>query len=1857
MKIRNLILLLVMAVSINAQQTESYAILWNRVEMAVKKDMPKTVVAEAQLIYMKAEREKNVPQMIKAYLTSMHYRSLLSGDYKKEDVERLMQWAEKETSVANKASLYSILGSELLMARNRNPKEGIECLRRSLADAEALMDIPAKVMHPIIIKGKSSSQYFEDNLYELLARRAIEEWTLNDWVIREYGNQTLSLPEEMNTLEGLMNTAVPDASEYDMVADVMHVYQTLLKRYHQKGNREALLLTALEAYKDMETMSLETGGKHEQRLRSLMQEFADVEACAEVYIHLLESDSNEMKLEERLALVRKAQKDYSGYPRINVLKNIEAQLTMPTLDVEFASVYPEDSISLKVRHRNVNRLRLEVYQLDMSADSTDLEKVKEKNVQKYGRLLLQKDYELKSDIEVLTTNLALPPLPVGIYYVLAQDVEGKMLQKQIGRLLYVSSLYAMKRPLGDAKIQMAVVDRKTGHPVSQAGMTVYKQRSKTLEPTVTYQADERGVIAFKKYDLENLIYQVHTPTDKGMKVENEWIRTSVGSKHKHEPLAVRLFVDRSIYRPGQKVHVSGIVCERKDDDMKVCEGVQCTLNLLDCNGKCLEKLALKSDAFGVVSGEFVLPKGRMNGNFCVEAHVDNVERGSVYFRVEEYKRPTFEVTFEPMTREYQLGDEVTLVGWAKTYAGAPVQKAQVNYNMSFEKSRWWFSSEGGYSDSGKTNTDAEGRFEIKIRLPKMKMESYWYYDCAVNAEVTSLAGETQSGGTTLPLGSSSVIINLEGWADGKIQKESGKMLHFNVVNLTGGKVDAQVDYRVYRCDEQGERKEQVLEGMMMAHQEQYPDALYKLPSGKYQLVAETSDSQGRKAEVETNFVLFSSKDKRVPYQTPLWCCQDSGMFQEGKPVTLWVGTSEQDVYLYYDVFTDGKHLESRSILLNDTLRTFQLAYRPEYGEGISVSVAFVKNCQLYKHEFRIEKSEPDRKLELKWKTFRDKLRSGSQERWTLSVTCPNGSPVSANLMATMYDASLDAFMKHGWGLDDDLLRFIPGIFWEDSPLNFPHLSFYYEGKSWKYPRWEYSHFWSPEMLAQENIMTIAEYDSDMEVVFEEEMIPLGALSQKLVVPHSPSEQNTCRSNFAETAFSYPKLRTSANGEVSISFTLPESLTRWKFMGLAHTRQMKFGYLEDEVVASKDFMLQLQLPRFVRIGDQVTLSATIMNLTDKAVKGKVRMELFNPETDKVWIKLQERFEVKAQGSEVVHFSFDVEDKHRVLAVRMVAEGDGFGDGEQHYLPVLSDKQWLTETLPLYVNANEKRVFPMDDLFNKHSQTATKHRLTVEMTGNPVWYAVQALPAVSNPTSEDALSWAVAHYANGLASYVAQSNPRIRRVVESWQAKGKETFLSQLQKNEELKNLLLEETPWLAEADDEAGQRRRMAVLFDVNQMANRQNESLSRLESLQMVNGSWSWYAGMPGSRFVTTQIVEMLARLQALAGFREDTERMYRRGLDYLKREVAEEVTQMKKDEKNWMVKILPSEDALRYLYICSLDDKANPDAETVEYLIKLLGKMPLDLTIYGKAKCALILHHFGKEQKAKEFMQSLMEYSLVNDEMGRYFDSPKSYYSWFSYRIPTQVAAIEAVNLLEGNEQKMNELKRWLLKQKQTQSWDTPISTADAVYALLATGADMLSESNQVGITLGGVVVRTPDDALGYVKQTFDGKVIQTRQALVENKGKGIAWGAVYAQCLENMDEIGVQGNYLRVSRSIERDGKPLSEGDVLKVGDQLTVRLKVSADRDMDFVQVKDERAACMEPVDILSGYYWKSRMGYYQETKDASTSFFIDEMRKGTYELAYDVYVTSSGVYQQGIATIRSVYAPEFGGHSEGGRLIVK
>ena len=1892
MKIRYLSLIVLLVMSVFApMQAQTYDNLWKELEVLERKDLPKSVISEAMKIYDKAKAEQNVPQMMKAYLTAMQYRSLLTPDSLKVDMNGLEQWASQTGSMEDKAILYSILGEMTMPA---DVKKGLGYLQASLKDKDRLLLIPVEKLRPMVRVGEASKRYFRDNLYNLLARRAIQIMQQYRWQAAAKANQTNSLPADMTDMDQFVTYQFVPVSDCDLTAAVMQTYQSLLKAYDTETEREGWLLTGIDAlnYLYRNFSGNFSNDVCQQELRKWIHTYPAVKTVPEAYLALAQFLQYQNNQVERLRIVREGIAGYPRYEGINQLKNIEKEILNASLSLEIATAYPGEQQSVKVNYKNLTGITLQLYKVNLPVTSAVLQNRTTHFESKYARLQREEHFSLKPTTDYLNvdTTLTIQAPQAGIYFLKAVP-DGKKGVSD-GTLMNVTALKTIYRPLPDGTLELVVVDAVSGQPVSEAEVTIYTEKGGGYSPQQTYQADKQGTLKLDFLNSNKYWYNAHTAADNAMPILNLW-KNDYYYKESKKKEVLQLFTDRSIYRPGQTVYVSGLAYEMEKDSTRVLADKKYTVSLYDANNNETGKVEVRTNGFGSFSGQFVLPSPCLTGYFSLRA-ADT----SVSFKVEEYKRPTFDVTFEPVKVEYQVGDSIEVVGMAKTFAGAPVQNARVHYNISRSYAWVWrFMGRGSARWEGEAMTDADGKFSVPVHfeIDSDRRESpLWYYTYNIQADVTDGAGETQQANLSLPLGSTSMVLNMDNLPDNLV-KEKKLEIKLTAMNLSGEPVDTPVTYQVVEMEEQkdGQEKEgrKVLTGTVEANKSFVPEAIYALPSGNYRLKLSAKDTQGRECTASKNFLLFSLNDKRPPFVITDWFYQDGLEFDAASPATVYIGSSEKNVYLLYDVFAGNKRLESKRIELSDSVVSFRFPYKKEYGDGILVSMAFVKDGRLYSHNARIMKPAPEKKLQLKWTTFRDKLRPGQQEEWKLTVLYPDGSPAEAEMLATMYDASLDKiYSAHKLDFGVDFHYVVPLTYWNTSYMRNAYLYVDFPLKRLRAVPLEYSELIIPSTGRMEAMVVgyggspratlagalkirgrsaanaVMNQEAVTDMVLQEEMVETSA-QEKVEMGSSEELAETgdiqIRENFAETAFFYPQLRTNEKGEVSISFVLPESLTRWKFMGLAHTRNVDYGKIEATATASKEFMLQPNMPRFVRVGDKANIAASLMNLSDKGVKGTVRMELFNPETEKVFYSQKQKFDVKGGETGHVNFTFEVGDKYAVMACRMVADGDTFSDGEQRYIPVLTDKQWVTETVPLNVNGEGAHIFSLENLFNKHSKTASEQRLTVEFTAHPAWYAVQALPVVANPQNEDALSWATAYYAHSLAACIVKENPRIKQIFDSWKAQSgtKETFMSNLQKNQELKNILLAETPWLTEATNEAEQKQRIATLFDLNTMNSQLAVSVEKLGELQNADGAWSWYKGMQGSRYVTTQVMEMLVRLNALTHQDADSrmQPMIQKGFEYLGKQAAEEYKSMKEAEKKGAVGLRPSEQVLRYLYICVLDGKAPVDKKVNQYFIDKLSGEGKELTIYGKALGAIILQQAGKVAEAKLFMQSLMEYSVVTDEMGRYFDTPKARYSWFSYKIPTEVAAMEAIQRITKDTKAIDEMKRWLLKQKQTQTWETLIATADAVYALMATGAsDLLANTGGVEITLGKEMIRTPvDDAIGYIKKTVIGDVMNIKKVRVDKEGTGMGWGAVYAQYLESMDQIGEQGNGLSVSRQLYKGDEALNESAPLKVGDKITVRLTVKADRDMDFVQIKDDRAACMEPLQAVSGFRWSNGLGYYQATKDASTQFFIDQMRKGTYVIEYQVYVNRTGEYQTGIATVQSAYAPEFGGHTGGYRVMVE
>lgn len=1872
-------------------QAQSYDELWKEVEVSQKKDLPKTVISVVDKIYTKAKGEKNIPQMMKAYIVRAESRIRLTPDSALAEYDGIRRWAESETDLVARAALNHIMGSLILDNQQLGTEDdAIRYFRLSLKDKEVLGKASAKDFRPMTTSGELSEKYLNDNMFDLLSRQAIDRLS----AYRFMGDRR------------------------KCVSEALALYDDLITFYSGNNNRQAALLTkearvlyCWEGAGSSIVREALTPEKAVEELRKLAEEYKDLPVCADVYVklaHVYRMNNQPLKSVE---VAREGIKKYPEHEWVSQLRSYIDFASSSYLSVNIPLVYPKQEADINVTYANLKGVSFELYRLKISPASSLLHgNLKEETlIKNYGTKIASRHYALlpTPDYEKRDTVLHYTLPEAGIYMLkqIPQEAE-----KGIDySLLFVSPYQCISIPVSEERKEFVVVDKLTGKPVPGAEVVTYRLNSNEYSVLQVYKTDGKGSAMVDIPRLGRIYYNVRTAGNDFAAISSiggnaSFVRETVqGWKKK-----VNLFTDRSLYRPGQKVYVSGMVYEQNGDSLRVVKGEKTSLKLYSSEQSVAESAA-STDDFGVLSGEFVLPQNLLPGTYYV-----STDGASAIIKVEEYKRPTFDVVFTPYEDTYNMGDSLTVKGEAKTFAGAPVRMARVRYTVS-RTERTWFRM-GGINkvelETGEVQTDADGQFRVNMVLTAPETTDwgglgYHYYVYEVQAEVTDGASETQSGSLSLPVGEQSLGLQIRGLSD-LVMREKQEKVQFMALNLNGTPVKTEVRYRVFALDQENNKGKLQLEGKAVAQQSFVPSDLLALPSGKYRIEISATDAQGRTCTAEQDFTLFSRLDTRLPYPAVDWFYQDGNEFSDSAPATLYVGTSEKDVYLLVDVYSGNKRIASQRLTLSDEIKTFSYPYQKMYGDGISVNFAFMRNGSLYSRQATIIRPEPEKKLTLKWETFRDKLQPGSQEEWRMRVTDATGKPVRANLMASLYDASLDKLYQHDWRFNLWFSRPVP---WVQAGMlsasqrvgmygGFPYVRTY---TGLDLLNGEYSSLLvfsgtvytrgvnllgtSTRMLAKQSAGDVVEVKFQPAMTVEESAVVaapnvissnfkkdsgsaevedvLQIVDNDAAVEAAEDEEAMIpvRENFAETAFFYPNLRTDSLEGVSIVFTVPDALTEWKFTGLAHTQAVDYGMLTQTVKTSKPFMVQPNMPRFVRKGDRTVIAASLVNLSMDKIEGNAGIKLYDPVTEEVVYDYQQPFNVAEGTTGVVRFDCQIPDTYDMLVCRITAEAGEYSDGEQHYLPVLTDKQWMTETVPVQLDGESMTEVGTEDLFNKQSKTATERRLTVELTANPDWYAVQALPVVGNPTEEDALSWATAYYANSLASAIVKANPRIKQVFDTWMAQGgsKETLLSNLERNQDLKNLLLEETPWISEATEESEQKRRIALLFDLNSMDNRLRTSIERLQELQLSDGSWSWYRGMTGSRYITTQIVEMLARLQHMnVTLDGKVAPMYTRALGYLQKAVKEDYETMKKLEKEGATTLVPNSQVVHYLYVCALDKQAAllADKQVNAYMTDRLENRSAEYSIGEKAMIGLIMQAGGRQRQAQELVQSIKEYTVSTPQMGVYFDTPKAPYSWNNYRIPAQVAAMEAIQQIAPDADMLAGMKLWLLKQKQVQVWESSIATADAVYAFLNGSGNRLQVNGTMKAVAGNVEVRTPDDVLGYTRKTLTGTDTHVERVVVSKSGTGIGWGAVYAQYLEEMDKVlPAKGNGVSVAREWWMDGKQIFRKTVLHAGDKMTVRLTIKADRDMDFIRVKDERAACMEPDTQLSGYRWSNGLGYYQVNRDASTEFFIDRMPKGTYTLEYTVYLDRSGTYQAGAATIQSVYAPEFSGHTGGQTLTVE
>ena len=1767
-----------------AVMADSYGSLWKQYELLQRKNQPRSAIRVLEQIAAKARADKAYGQLIKAQFGLMDAWEDLAPDSLGPQLQRLRGEAlrAEKTDRAAAAIYYSVLGSRYRdrFGGNADSMEVADALlRKSMQEPALLAATKAENYEPLMIGG-SDSQIFHNDLLHVLG-----------FVTKDY--------------------------------------RTLHRWYDAHGNRSAACYCALQLLKDerQDNVFESKKSKYLQRLDSLITCYGDLPVGGELGIARYEfmDLADDVSAEEKMNYLNYALAKWGTWPRMNILRNARSRLTLPSFLAECGPqvLLPHKERVVRIRQltniqsltMSVTRLNTKVYCPLNPADKHDYAKI-EKLLLAPTTTSVTHRYVGLPNYKVSSDSMTVGPLEKGVYLV-EFTTDNKDI-RPVRMLLHVSDMYVLESGLPNARMRLIAMSATTGQPVANAKIRIfsrtYQESKRSLKATLT--VDRQGEVSYKRSKEEYDVYcQVFTAADDFCPPCSSTSYYAPGNDYGKEDeedfitRQVQLFTDRSLYRPGQQVHVSMVDFTVNDRTKKASVNANdsIALTLYDADYKETETKKVRTDEYGTASVVFDLPKSGKTGLFTIEAN-DDFETS---FHVEEYKRPTFTVDFTPYKKSYKNGDTISVEGTAKSYAGVPVQGAKVVCSVVRRPNWFWWRGSDESRVTVKEDTlmtDEAGRFVIRVplHLPEGKNNLPRYYTYDISATVTDGAGESHEGTIALPFGNRSVYFNCN--LPERINRDSLTRFTFIYKNLAGENVAAKVYYKVDDAPYQANSNEEV--------SLDYP----RLKSGHHILEAVCGEDTLRRS-----FVLFSLKDKKPAENTPDWCYTTSNQFgNDGKPVYVQLGSSLKDVYVAYTILSGSKVLESGTFTLNDEMYTRAFKYKETYLDGITVAYAWVKDGVLHSHNINIRRPDPQLDLHAKWITFRDRLTPGQHETWTLQLTDKDGKPARAQLMATMYDMSLDDIYLHNWEtgirFSWDLAsiqwagtRFDNWQFYGEMPLkllnvrgfNFTHIGWdiasHLQGKVYGLRGMKKESMSDTVVLAKEEVASNLFGARSSEL--HEEVVTTGYAPRKKREADMPKPQKSIslRKNFNETAFFFPALQTDSKGNVSLKFTLPESVTTWRLLGYAHDKDMNDALIEATAVAKKSVMIMPNMPRFVRMGDKAVLSNRIVNTTDKPLSAQVEMHLLDPKTEKQLMAETKSITLEANATANANFVF-VPSQLRAMGYqgdavvcRMTIEGKTFSDGEQHLLPILSDMEHVVTTLAFSQHEPGTKTFNIDKLFPVKEDS---NKLTVSYTNNPAWMMVEALPTVAHASTKDAISLAAKYYANTLSAYLMQ-----------------------------------------------------LAGQTDSLEAANRyKEEALFGLRQLQRADGSFSWWPGMSGSLYMTVAVTEMLQRLNMMTGEQQATRNLIANSMKFMAKEVKKDVVRLKAWEAKGYKNLLPSETDLQYLYICALR-KENLDNADNKYLLNLVEKRHTLFTIYGKAMMAVILGRNGYNMKlAQEHLKSLKEYTVYTDEMGRYFDTKRAGYSWFDYRIPTEVAAIEALKIITPNDkQTISEMQRWLLQSKRTQSWDTPINCVDAVYAFMQgeTKESLTNYGNNTLLTLNGEKICTTEPTAGraVVKAEKTGKTFGTLTA--EKQSNNISWGAIYAEYDQKLKDIDSQATQLAVTRQlINADGKMAKINQEFKVGDKIKVRITLKADRDYDFVEVEDKRPACLEPVDQTSGYNFR----YYYAPGDRATRYYFDRLPKGTHIIETEYYIDREGSYSSGICTARCTYSPEFAGRDK-------
>ena len=1828
---------------------QTYTLLWKKAQTAEYSDQPRTHIRLLNEIIRKATTEKKYGQLLKAEVDRVRVRYDIDPDSIVGDIKSLtaqMQKVEKSNPALH--AVYCVVLSKFYrnyykLGDHRNDSV-LKYQRLAVANPELLAKNSADDYQPLATKGIDSGIFNND----------------------------------------LLHAVAIDTRNFS----VLHKYYSTHNNRPAACISAALLLQHTPNSKEVNSKK----SKHLQRIDSLINEYKDLLEAGELAITRYQYIQNleDVEVEDKIQYIDYALSRWGGWRNMNTLRNYRKELTLPSFQVSIGKEVLRANTPLTfpvLSLCNIPSLTMKVWRTSLKGDN-ELDPTVDKEYAKIKALTEKtpcytetKRYVGVPEYKVVRDTFNVSGLEPGVYLVeYSTEVKGVATERA---LLYVSDIYLLQQELDRCRRRLVVLNAITGEPIAGANVRVRIQKySENVDIIKEYTCDSKGEAIIQDNKDGVYTYYITTPTDKYCTIFGSSGNIVIGYEDRIDD-RYAIFTDRSVYRPGQTLNVSVLAYRNiKGGNIEVLPKGKITISLWNTSGKKVEEKELVSNEYGNASTTFTIPTVTLNGTYFIKAN-----DGYQSVQVSEYKRPTFTLSFDEITQKYVEGDTVKVHGKAMSFAGVALQKAQVRYTIKrrprfFGWSTMWSSQTSVVAkDTIQTNENGEFTIPVHLLLPLKKREKESrYYSFDIETQVTSLAGETQEGSFSVPLSEHPTVFYTT--VPEKIEKKDSLLLTLNYQNNAGKAID-------------GVAKVQLGAGkawQTYAVNKAIAFSLSALSTGRQQLMAICGNDT-----IKESFLVYDVNATKVPIDTLDWFNQRDFIFDaDHQQARIQIGTSAPQQHIVYTIATKDSVIEQGVLDIKNEVFTHVIDYKPEYNNGILVTYAWVKNDVCYTHSASIVRPLPDKKLDVAWKTFRNRLTPGQKEEWTLIISKDKKKIARAQILATMYDKSLDQIVGHQFYFNPGLGYTLPFMSWFGTtynsstlygeqplkPLSAPDLVFttfdaysnvavagyssikirgrsklYYEETKEIVPG--STRAMRAKDITKPEVMSVALEGSvyglrvNENSVSKEDNATPDANSNKVGNNKEANEMNNAletRRNFAETAFFYPNIQTNEEGEASFTFTLPESVTTWKFMAFAHDKDMNYGFLTDETVAQKTVMMQPNMPRFLRIGDKGVLSSQLSNLSLKAIKGVATLEVIDPETQKVLYSQNKKYALGAQSAQGLDFNFDTSKWPSLVIIRCVASGKGFSDGEQHYVPVLSDSEWVTNSTTFTLTKPQTKAINTASLFASDAQ---KKQLTIEYTQNPAWLSILSLPSIAEPKDKNAIDIVAALYANITARAILNASPNIKNVLEIWRKNPtKETPLtSALEQNAELKSLVLAETPWVLEADKETMQRQQLINYFDESQIDYRLKQQTDALKDLQTFQGGFAWYPDMRSNGYVTMVVSELLGRLNQRNLIDNDLQLVLNKGLRYIERDLTNRLEELEKSVVGKYNTYYLHETIAHYLYVHALGDSQKQSSKVVsdDYLFTKILPLSKDLTIYGKAKVAYALYKRRANNaqylaKAKELLNSIKEYSVYNEEKGRFFNTYKAPYSWLDGRVPTQVAAIELLQTMaQEDEQTIAQMQQWLVQTYRSLRKQSALNAVDVAYVLVgnkkdAMQLDNLTQAPAIKINSNKVETAKASAGLGYVKvsQLVNNPPVVT----IEKNDNTTSWGAVYAQFEQKITDVSAATSGLSIRRDIFFNGKEANNVS-FKKGDKITIKITINADKDYNFVEVSDKRAACLEPTLQLSGY----QQGAYCSMKDNATHYFFDRLRKGTHELTATYYVDKEGTFQSGTCVVQCLYAPEF------------